>query len=166
MHDFLYLTPYFPPQGRVGALRPLKFCRHLPSLGWRPIVLTDLWSGATLNRRLYEAVPSDIPIVYDYSARASKAFDRFEAGALEDTTRKKASTSRVAQLVPDEMSAGDAPATPAEIKARVLADDNAVGNLVSPEGSAAAVMAWLRSAAVEQAQAPVWVALAMAQGPT
>ncbi len=51
----------------------------------------------------------------------------------------------VAQLVPDEMSSGKSPATPEEIAARVLADDNAVGNLVSPEGTAAAVLAFLQT---------------------
>ena len=51
----------------------------------------------------------------------------------------------VAQLIPDEMSTGKSPATPDEIRARVLADDNAVGNLVSPEGTAAAVLAFLQT---------------------
>ncbi|MFT5993917.1 MAG: hypothetical protein ACI82G_002922, partial [Bradymonadia bacterium] len=36
----LYITPYFPPATKVGALRPLKFVRHLGAHGWRVVVLT------------------------------------------------------------------------------------------------------------------------------
>lgn len=71
MKHFLYLTPYFPPQSRVGALRPLKFARHLPALGWTPVVLCDLWPGAATLAPLLDAVPPQIPVIRDYSARAA-----------------------------------------------------------------------------------------------
>jgi len=99
-HHVLYLTPYFPPQGQVGALRPLKFCRHLPALGWEPVVLADLHDGATLNRQLFDAVPSSIPLIYDYSDRARGAFVRFSAGQLADTRRKPARPNPLARFVP------------------------------------------------------------------
>ncbi len=39
MDRFLYITPYFPPSSRIGAKRALNLVRHLPELGWEPIVL-------------------------------------------------------------------------------------------------------------------------------
>lgn len=38
--NVLLITYLFPPLGGSGALRPLKLAKYLPSLGWRPIVLT------------------------------------------------------------------------------------------------------------------------------
>ncbi len=73
MRRFLYISPYFPPQSRVGALRPLKFARHLPSFGWAPVVLCDLWKGAALNQDLTRAVPDSTIVVRDYSRRARSA---------------------------------------------------------------------------------------------
>lgn len=73
MRRFLYITPYFPPQARVGALRPLKFARHLPAFGWAPVVLCDLWKGARLNPALLNEVPDSTIVVRDYSRRASTA---------------------------------------------------------------------------------------------
>jgi hypothetical protein len=56
----------------VGALRPLKFVRHLPSLGWRPVVLCDhpAGAGAGMARRLLDAVPADVEVIADWSAGA------------------------------------------------------------------------------------------------
>jgi glycosyltransferase involved in cell wall biosynthesis len=31
----------FPPEGSAGTYRPLRFVRHLPALGWRPIVISS-----------------------------------------------------------------------------------------------------------------------------
>ena len=70
MRRLLYLSPYFPPQTRVGALRPLKFARHLPSFGWAPVVLADLWSGEPLDDALADAVPDSTIVVRDWSRRA------------------------------------------------------------------------------------------------
>ncbi len=71
LRRFLYLTPYFPPLGRVGALRPLKFARHLPHHGWAPVVLCDWWPGATLSGRLTDFVPPSTTVIRDYSKRAA-----------------------------------------------------------------------------------------------
>lgn len=65
--QFLYITPYFPPQKRVGALRPLKFVRHLPALGWQPIVLADLRPEDDVDRALLDACPSDIVVSRTYA---------------------------------------------------------------------------------------------------
>ncbi len=75
MRRFLYITPYFPPQTRVGALRPLKFARHLPDYGWAPVVLCDLWPKAKTDPTLLEAVPESTIVVRSYSRRARSAED-------------------------------------------------------------------------------------------
>ena len=71
MQSFLYLSPYFPPDTRVGALRPLKFVRHLPALGLRPVVLADAPQGAR-DERLLGAIPGDVVVVHDYGRRSRK----------------------------------------------------------------------------------------------
>jgi len=73
MRQFLYLSPYFPPQTQVGALRPLKFVRHLPALGWQPVVLCDLWPGAAQDASLLDLVPAEVIVKRDWSARAAHA---------------------------------------------------------------------------------------------
>ncbi len=73
LRQFLYISPYFPPQSRVGALRPLKFARHLPAWGWSPVVLCDLWPSADVNPELNAAIPDSTVIIRDYSARARRA---------------------------------------------------------------------------------------------
>lgn len=74
MRQFLYITPYFPPQTQVGALRPLKFVRHLPDLGWQPIVLCDLWPSDGMDAELERFVPESVEVVRDFSHRAAKAY--------------------------------------------------------------------------------------------
>jgi hypothetical protein len=81
LRRFLYLTPYFPPQRRVGALRPLKFARHLPDHGWAPVVLADLGPNDTTSAALVDAVPATTTVLYDYSGRAQRAWQRFAAEA-------------------------------------------------------------------------------------
>ncbi|MBN2192254.1 MAG: hypothetical protein JW751_05515 [Polyangiaceae bacterium] len=66
MRRFLYISPYFPPDARVGALRPLKFVRHLPACGWMPVVLADFRPGAGQDAELLAALPPDVPVLYGY----------------------------------------------------------------------------------------------------
>ncbi len=72
MRELLYITPYFPPQSQVGALRPLKFVRHLPALGWLPVVLADLWPSDAVDVSLRAEVPAEVPVIFDYSHRAAR----------------------------------------------------------------------------------------------
>jgi glycosyltransferase involved in cell wall biosynthesis len=67
---FLYITPYFPPQSRVGALRPLKFARHLPSHGWTPVILCDLKPSDRVDPDLLKAVPETTVVFRTYGAFA------------------------------------------------------------------------------------------------
>lgn len=39
MKQVLMIAYYFPPIAATGAMRPLNFCRHLPTYGWMPRVL-------------------------------------------------------------------------------------------------------------------------------
>lgn len=98
MRQVLYITPYFPPQSQVGALRPLKFVRHLPTLGWQPVVLADLWPGAATNAALLAAVPSETPVIRAYSRRAGRSFAAL--GRDAPTPRAPRSRRAVADLLP------------------------------------------------------------------
>src|SRR6266542_5659957 len=40
MKRVLLVAYHYPPSTAVGAVRPSKFARYLPDLGWQPIVLT------------------------------------------------------------------------------------------------------------------------------
>jgi len=40
MRRVLLVSYMFPPLSGVGAIRPLKFARYLPELGWQPTILT------------------------------------------------------------------------------------------------------------------------------
>ena len=72
MKRFLYLSPYFPPQSRVGALRPLKFARWLPAEGWEPVVVCDLSPGDAVDPDLAAAVPDGVTVVRTWSRRAAR----------------------------------------------------------------------------------------------
>ena len=82
MRKFLYITPYFPPQSQVGALRPLKFVRHLPAQGWLPVVLADLWPTDGVDTELPRLVPPEIAVTYDYSRRAAPTWQALQSGEL------------------------------------------------------------------------------------
>lgn len=100
MRRFLYLTPYFPPQTRVGALRPLKFARHLPDFGWAPVVLADLGRGDDIDQRLYDLVPDSCEVVWDYSSRAAgtwRALEQRQVGEGSPSPRRE--PSRIARAV-------------------------------------------------------------------
>lgn len=66
MKRLLYISPYFPPQTKVGALRPLKFVRHLPNEDWLPTVLSDLRPGEVGSASLNACVPEGVEVVADY----------------------------------------------------------------------------------------------------
>ncbi|MFV8751209.1 hypothetical protein ACNOYE_11755 [Nannocystaceae bacterium ST9] len=76
MRRFLYISPFFPPMTRVGALRPLKFARRLPEFGWAPVVLCDLRDHEDCDERLAAAVPESTIVIRDYSRHAALARPR------------------------------------------------------------------------------------------
>jgi len=81
MRQFLYITPFFPPQSQVGSLRPLKFVRHLPAAGWQPVVLCDQRPDDAVDPPLTDFVPRSVIVVRDYSHRAQLAERRQSARA-------------------------------------------------------------------------------------
>lgn len=101
MRKFLYITPYFPPLSRVGALRPLKFARHLPGMGWTPVVLCDLWRGAATDPELLDVVPEDVVVCRDYTRRAVPAWERFLATPENPPESVGSSRPGLERLVPD-----------------------------------------------------------------
>ena len=63
MKSVVMIVHEFPPEGSAGVYRPLRFVRHLPSEGWRPVVIAgdpdccqrttpDCWSSCRPRRRL------------------------------------------------------------------------------------------------------------------
>lgn len=72
MRQFLYISPYFPPVSRVGALRPLKLLRHLQQHGWQAVVLCDQVPGDAVSPELERAIPASVQVVRDYSWFASR----------------------------------------------------------------------------------------------
>ncbi|MCA9681918.1 MAG: hypothetical protein KC457_06960, partial [Myxococcales bacterium] len=81
MRRFLYISPFFPPMTRVGALRPLKFARHLPDHGWAPVVLCDLRAEDEVDARLEQALPDSTIVIRDYGPKAAHARGRPSAPA-------------------------------------------------------------------------------------
>ena len=80
MKRFLYITPYFPPNNRVGALRPLKFCRHIRKFGWEPVIFCDLKMNDSTDGDLLAHVPGNLRIHRTYSRGAAAAWDTYQNG--------------------------------------------------------------------------------------
>lgn len=63
----LLIAYYFPPIAATGGMRPLNFCRQLPSYGWAPQVLaTDHQSVLpphAMDRKLLDRVPADVGVM-------------------------------------------------------------------------------------------------------
>jgi hypothetical protein len=95
LRHLLYISPFFPPLRRIGALRPLKFARHLPEHGWIPVVLCDLWDGAPCDRALLDAVPKSTIVLRRYSSRAEAAEAKYMAGPPNDPAEIPERTSAV-----------------------------------------------------------------------
>lgn len=60
----LILTTRFFPDPSVGGVRMTNWCRVLPDLGWRPIVLTRYYGHAMTRERLAEQVHPDTLVEY------------------------------------------------------------------------------------------------------
>lgn len=67
MRRVLMVAYYFPPIAATGGMRPLNFCRHLPSYGWAPRVLaTDHGSALpphAVDRKLLDRVPPEVEVI-------------------------------------------------------------------------------------------------------
>lgn len=58
------ITHAFPPEGAAGVYRPLRFVRHLPSLGWHPTVITcDTDVFERYDPSLLSQVPKEVEVI-------------------------------------------------------------------------------------------------------
>ncbi|NRG19077.1 hypothetical protein HPQ64_15405 [Rhizobiales bacterium] len=69
MPNFLYISPFFAPMRRVGALDPLKITRHLPHYGWQPVVLADQSPSEPADDTLSDFIPPGMIVDRSYSGR-------------------------------------------------------------------------------------------------
>lgn len=67
MKQILIVAYYFPPVAASGAMRPLGFCRNLPTWGWQPRVLTTtpacVHPRHPVDAKLGERVPSTLDVI-------------------------------------------------------------------------------------------------------
>lgn len=94
MKRFLYITPYFPPNNRVGALRPLKFVRHIRRFGWEPVVFCDLKLKDSVDPDLLTHIPHNLEIHRTYSTGAPSAWEAFQNGTFPIKKQKIAGPAR------------------------------------------------------------------------
>jgi hypothetical protein len=66
VRPFLLIAPYFAPQAAVGAYRWVKLARHLPRLGFRPVVLAATFPDDARDESLLQALPPEIEIAEQY----------------------------------------------------------------------------------------------------
>lgn len=66
MRRFLLVSPYFAPQAALGAYRWVKLARHLPRLGFRPVVLAGTFPDDARDEGLLEALPPEVEVVDAY----------------------------------------------------------------------------------------------------
>lgn len=70
MVPVLFLAPYFAPQASVGVYRSVKLARKLPSLGFRPVVLSGTFAEDARDPELLAAVPPEVVVHDAYVAPA------------------------------------------------------------------------------------------------
>ena len=80
MRSFLYLTPRFAPAATVGALRAVKFCRHLPVQGWRPVVLCDMEAARGFDPSLEALLPPGLCVEVGWRAESAAALAALRGG--------------------------------------------------------------------------------------
>lgn len=80
MRSYLYLTPRFAPAATVGALRAVKFARHLPARGWRPVVLCDMEAARGFDPSLEALLPADLCVEVGWRAESAAALAALRGG--------------------------------------------------------------------------------------
>jgi Glycosyl transferase 4-like domain len=64
MKNVVMIAYNFPPEGNVGAYRPLRFIRQLPNLGWMPTVISAIPSQyERYDPALLKMVPNEIEVI-------------------------------------------------------------------------------------------------------
>jgi glycosyltransferase involved in cell wall biosynthesis len=64
MKSVVMIAYYFPPEGSAGVYRPLRFVRHLPTLGWGPTVISlDTNSYERYDPELLTQIPPETQVI-------------------------------------------------------------------------------------------------------
>lgn len=94
MRSVLMISPRFPPVATAGVYRSVRFCRHLPSFGWRPVVLTTGYNDPFLafyrDDTLIRKVPKNVNVYrVDYPDRtiwrkSERVFHRWRLWRLRE----------------------------------------------------------------------------------
>jgi hypothetical protein len=64
MRSVIMIAYFFPPEGNAGVYRPLRFVRHLPTMGWNASVISlDTTCYQRYDPGLLDLVPSETEVV-------------------------------------------------------------------------------------------------------
>src|SRR6266849_1227160 len=64
MRSVIMIAYAFPPEGNAGVYRPLRFVRHLPTMGWNPSVIAlDTHCYVRYDPGLLGLVPSATEVI-------------------------------------------------------------------------------------------------------
>jgi hypothetical protein len=70
MRTVLMIAFLFPPTASIGGKRPLRFARHLPARGWRPVVFcAPVGTPGERDDSLLAFLPADLRVVREYAPR-------------------------------------------------------------------------------------------------
>jgi glycosyltransferase involved in cell wall biosynthesis len=76
MKKVLFITYFWPPSGKASLHWPLKIIKHLPSLGWQPLVLTvDEDTFSQKDNTFISEIPSEIKVI---RAKSYEPFDIYK----------------------------------------------------------------------------------------
>jgi hypothetical protein len=78
MKSVIMIAYNFPPEGNAGTYRPLRFVRHLPSIGWQPTVITletDFYER--YDPKLLTLVPPEATVIRVRNPDPWKAFQQW-----------------------------------------------------------------------------------------
>jgi hypothetical protein len=85
MKRVVMIAYFFPPEGSAGSYRPLRFVRHLASVGWSPIVIAaHPYQYERYDAALLEAIPHDTEVIRVRERDPWHAIQAWRAGRLTD----------------------------------------------------------------------------------
>jgi len=88
------IAHHFPPDASAGSYRPLRFVRHLPNYGWRPIVITENPQHYDIyDPGLLDQVPKEPEIIRVRNPDPWKAIQERRAGRFQQTIATKSTES-------------------------------------------------------------------------
>jgi glycosyltransferase involved in cell wall biosynthesis len=145
MKHVLFVAYYFPPIAASGAMRPLGFCRHLETYGWRSTVLTTTHESAypphPVDHQLEAHVPEGVRVEHvGYRDLLSRLID------MRERVRNSLSGRPASRNGPRKTVSSNGPAAAGSQKSRSVVKD--------------AILDWLFAFPDRQAS---WIAPAVAR---